>query len=155
MIWQKLLCTQVVTVNKVQLKPEILSKTEGIKRTHYFLSGLVEEERKKKAEGKLVWKEMKSGQRKTDVEEFGWVYFVHIHCSCPSSLSHAVTLPSPSLISPIGGFSSFLPCECMMSDSSAWQSSSHLHTAAGLRRTATQVSAIMSSSSQFCFLPAG
>lgn len=30
---------------------------------------------------------------------------VDIHCSCPPSLSHALTLPTPSLISPITGFS--------------------------------------------------
>ena len=39
-------------MNKVQLKPEIISKTEGVKRTHYFPSGLVEEERKKGSRGK-------------------------------------------------------------------------------------------------------
>lgn len=38
-----------------------------------------------------------------NVEEFGSVLSVDIHCGCPSSLNHAVTLPT-LLISPISGF---------------------------------------------------
>lgn len=55
-----------------------------------------------------------------EVEEFGSVHCVDSHCSCPSSSSHAVTLPTPSLISPISGFSFFTfcvcVCVCVMSD---------------------------------------
>ena len=55
-----------------------------------------------------------------EVEKFGSVPCVDIHCSCPSSLSHAVTHPTPSLISPISGFCFFsfcvCVCVCVMSD---------------------------------------
>lgn len=80
-----------------------------------------------------------------------------IHCSCPSSLSHAVTLPTPSLISPISGFSFFLffscvcVCVCQMSDSLAWLTSPS-HSCRSVVHSNTSSVLLYCN---FAFLPAG